>query len=100
MTQPDTVGVEAFSSLVKDNDENSEYYFESDPLALKGNSDYQQLIQTLVKLQAQRTKAVKVNKSVRCISLHIFICMYVYNIFTHMHWQRKIHTCICLNLIS
>lgn len=36
-----------------------EYYFESDPLALKDNQDYQQLIKALVKLEAQRAMAVK-----------------------------------------
>lgn len=40
-------------------EEVGEYYFESDPLALKDNSDYQQLIKAMVRLQAQRAKAVK-----------------------------------------
>lgn len=45
--------------LPKDEEEVGEYYFESDPLALKDNLDYQRLIKALVKLQAQRVKAVK-----------------------------------------
>lgn len=60
MSQAQKVEVkEEFPELVKGDEEISEYYFESDPLALKGNQDYQQLIRALVKLQAQRTKAVK-----------------------------------------
>lgn len=48
-------------AVVPENEEEvGEYYFESDPLALKDNADYQQLIKALVKLQAQRVKAVKV----------------------------------------
>lgn len=46
----------------KDEEEIGEYYFESDPLALKDNLDYQRLIKALVKLQAQRVKAVKVRR--------------------------------------
>ncbi|XP_050738987.1 ZZ-type zinc finger-containing protein 3-like isoform X1 [Eriocheir sinensis] len=51
---------DCFPPVVPENEEEvGEYYFESDPLALKDNVDYQQLIKALVKLQAQRVKAVK-----------------------------------------
>lgn len=42
-------------------EELGEYYFESDALALRENKDYQMLLHTLVRLQAQRAKAVKVS---------------------------------------
>lgn len=52
---------DCFPPVVPENEEEvGEYYFESDPLALKDNVDYQQLLKALVKLQAQRVKAVKV----------------------------------------
>lgn len=38
------------------------YVFESDPLVLKNNPDYQQLLRCQMKLQAQRITAVKVSK--------------------------------------
>ncbi|XP_047473792.1 ZZ-type zinc finger-containing protein 3-like isoform X3 [Penaeus chinensis] len=51
--------MEDLPSLSPAGDETGEYYFESDPLALKGNPDYQLLMKTLVRLQAQRSKAVR-----------------------------------------
>uniref|UniRef100_A0A0P4X1U2 Uncharacterized protein n=2 Tax=Scylla olivacea TaxID=85551 RepID=A0A0P4X1U2_SCYOL len=45
--------------LPKDEEECGEYYFETDCLALRDNLDYQRLLKALVKLQAQRVKAVK-----------------------------------------
>ena len=39
--------------------EDSEFYFESDHLALKGNKDYMALLKSIVLLQAQRTQAIK-----------------------------------------
>lgn len=38
--------------------EDNEFYFESDHLALKGNKDYTALLKTIVLLQAQRTQAI------------------------------------------
>ena len=49
--------------LPKDEEECGDYYFETDCLALRENLDYQQLLKTLVKLQAQRIKAVKVRQT-------------------------------------
>ncbi|XP_015124990.1 ZZ-type zinc finger-containing protein 3 [Diachasma alloeum] len=40
-------------------DDNNEFYFESDHLALKGNKDYMSLLQTIVMLEAQRTQAIR-----------------------------------------
>lgn len=37
-----------------------EYFFETDPLILRNNTDYQQLLRCQVKLQSQRLAAVKV----------------------------------------
>ena len=37
----------------------SVFYFESDPVALKGNRDYQVMIRTLAILESQRTQAIK-----------------------------------------
>lgn len=37
----------------------SEFYFESDHLALKGNKDYCAFLKTIVILQAQRTQAIE-----------------------------------------
>lgn len=42
-------------------EELGEYYFESDALALRENRDYQLLLRALVRLQAQRAKAVRVS---------------------------------------
>lgn len=59
MSEPVPEETEVSPALVHDAAEGSEYYFESDPLALRENQDYQLLINALVKLQAQRAKAVK-----------------------------------------
>ena len=40
-------------------EEPSEFYFESDHLALKGNKDYTALLKTIVILEAQRTQAIE-----------------------------------------
>lgn len=40
-------------------EEESEFYFESDHLALKGNKDYSAFLKTIVILEAQRTQAVE-----------------------------------------
>ncbi|XP_076067520.1 ada2a-containing complex component 1 isoform X2 [Oratosquilla oratoria] len=48
-----------FASLAPPGEECGEYFFESDPLALKGNHDYQQLIRALVVLESQRAQGVK-----------------------------------------
>lgn len=40
-------------------EEPSEFYFESDHLALKGNKDYTTLLKTIVILEAQRTQAIE-----------------------------------------
>ncbi|XP_068232340.1 ZZ-type zinc finger-containing protein 3 isoform X2 [Palaemon carinicauda] len=60
MSEPIAEEIGECPPLVLDAAEESDYYFESDPLALKGNQDYQQLVKALVKLQAQRAKAVKI----------------------------------------
>lgn len=39
--------------------ENEDFYFESDHLALRGNSDYHAVLRTLVVLEAQRIEAAK-----------------------------------------
>lgn len=39
--------------------EPSEFYFESDHLALKGNKDYTTLLKTIVILEAQRVQAIE-----------------------------------------
>lgn len=65
--------MEDLPSLSPAVDEIGEYYFESDPLALKGNPDYQLLMKTLVRLQAQRGKAVRVSYF---FSLHTYIHPY------------------------
>ncbi|XP_012256270.2 ZZ-type zinc finger-containing protein 3 [Athalia rosae] len=38
--------------------EDSEFYFESDHLALKGNKDYTALLKTIIMLEAQRTQGI------------------------------------------
>lgn len=40
-------------------EEPSEFYFESDHLALKGNKDYTTLLKTIVILEAQRVQAIE-----------------------------------------
>lgn len=40
-------------------DEDGEFYFESDSLALKGNKDYMDLLKTIVILENQRTRAIE-----------------------------------------
>ena len=51
---------ETFSSQAPPNEiELEEYYFETDPLALQNDPDYQKLLRTLVKLESQRIQAVK-----------------------------------------
>lgn len=40
-------------------DEEREFYFESDHLALKGNKNYTALLKTIVILEAQRTQAIE-----------------------------------------
>ncbi|XP_057334030.1 ZZ-type zinc finger-containing protein 3 [Microplitis mediator] len=40
-------------------DEDGEFYFESDSLALKGNRDYMDLLKTIVILENQRTRAIE-----------------------------------------
>lgn len=40
-------------------DEENEFYFESDHLALKGNRDYSAFLKTIVVLEAQRTQAIQ-----------------------------------------
>lgn len=47
---------------ISDNEYNSdgdEFYFESDHLALRGNSDYRSLLRTIVILEAQKIEATK-----------------------------------------
>lgn len=39
--------------------DNEEFYFESDHLALRGNSDYRAVLRTIVILEAQRIEASK-----------------------------------------
>lgn len=41
------------------NEEEGEFYFESDHLALKGNKDYCAFLKTIVILAAQRTQAIE-----------------------------------------
>ncbi|KYQ59240.1 ZZ-type zinc finger-containing protein 3 [Trachymyrmex zeteki] len=41
------------------NEEQNEFYFESDHLALKGNKDYTAFLKTIVILEAQRVQAIK-----------------------------------------
>ncbi|KAL6261636.1 hypothetical protein P5V15_006724 [Pogonomyrmex californicus] len=41
------------------NEEENEFYFESDHLALKGNKDYSAFLKTIVILEAQRIQAIK-----------------------------------------
>lgn len=41
------------------NEEENEFYFESDHLALKGNKDYSAFLKTIVILEAQRVKAIE-----------------------------------------
>lgn len=41
------------------NSDGDEFYFESDHLALRGNSDYRSLLRTIVILEAQKIEAVK-----------------------------------------
>jgi hypothetical protein len=36
----------------------SDYYFESDHLALKGNTDYLSLVRALVRLEAKKVQAI------------------------------------------
>jgi hypothetical protein len=40
----------------------TEFYFESDHLALKGNGDYLTLLKTIAVLESQRVKAVQVRQ--------------------------------------
>lgn len=40
-------------------DDNEEFYFESDHLALRGNADYRSVLRTIVILEAQRIEATK-----------------------------------------
>lgn len=40
-------------------EDNEEFYFESDHLALRGNADYRSVLRTIVILEAQRTEATK-----------------------------------------
>lgn len=40
-------------------DENDEFFFESDHLALRGNADYRSVLRTIVILEAQRMEATK-----------------------------------------
>lgn len=40
-------------------DENDEFFFESDHLALRGNADYRAVLRTIVILEAQRMEATK-----------------------------------------
>ncbi|KAK3088122.1 hypothetical protein FSP39_014998 [Pinctada imbricata] len=51
----------SLSSSYPEEDGSSEdiYFFESDHLALKGNSDYQALLKSIALLEAQRTQAIK-----------------------------------------
>lgn len=42
-----------------EDDEESEFYFESDHLALRGNSDYRSVLRTIVILETQRIEAAK-----------------------------------------
>lgn len=41
------------------NEEENEFYFESDHLALKGNKDYNAFLKTIVILEAQRVQAIE-----------------------------------------
>jgi len=41
------------------NEEQNEFYFESDHLALKGNKDYSAFLKTIVILEAQRVQAIE-----------------------------------------
>lgn len=41
------------------NSDSDEFYFESDHLALRGNSDYRLLLRTIVILEAQKIEATK-----------------------------------------
>jgi hypothetical protein len=43
-------------------DNTTEFYFESDHLALKGNGDYLNLLKTIAVLESQRSKAIKVRQ--------------------------------------
>ena len=48
-------------------DESNVYFFESDHLALKGNRDYQNILKTIVVLEAQRMKALQdLDKLLEC----------------------------------
>lgn len=40
-------------------DDNTEFYFESDHVALRGNLDYRSVLRTIVVLEAQRIEATK-----------------------------------------
>lgn len=40
-------------------EDNEEFYFESDHLALRGNADYRSVLRTIVILEAQRIEATK-----------------------------------------
>lgn len=40
-------------------DDNHDFYFESDHLALRGNADYRSVLRTIVMLEAQRIEAAK-----------------------------------------
>ncbi|XP_021941899.1 ZZ-type zinc finger-containing protein 3 isoform X2 [Zootermopsis nevadensis] len=45
--------------LEENSDNTTEFYFESDHLALKGNGDYLNLLKTIAVLESQRTKAIQ-----------------------------------------
>lgn len=48
--------------LEENSDNTTEFYFESDHLALKGNGDYLNLLKTIAVLESQRTKAIQVSQ--------------------------------------
>ena len=59
----------------EDDDDDSEFYFESEHLALKGNKDYLNLLKTISILEAQRVKAIEVSiPNLSCSFLYIQTC--------------------------
>lgn len=54
--KPDAEGENIEDEYDEDNDE---FYFESDHLALRGNADYRSVLRTIVILEAQQTEATK-----------------------------------------
>ena len=60
----------SFTQNEKNDDDNGEFYFESEHLALKGNKDYLNLLKTISVLEAQRIKAVEVSQNL-IFSSHI-----------------------------